>query len=35
MGLLFRLVETSGGVVKIDGVDVSAIGLAQLRRAIK
>jgi ATP-binding cassette subfamily C (CFTR/MRP) protein 1 len=28
---LFRIIEPAGGVIKIDGVDVSTLGLHQLR----
>ena len=31
---LFRLVELDGGTIEVDGVDVSALGLASLRQAI-
>ena len=31
---LYRLVELSSGLVTIDGVDVSKIGLADLRKAL-
>eukprot|EP01052_Picozoa_sp_SAG31_P026336 SAG31_NODE_2380_length_5833_cov_1.859435_2_plen_288_part_00 len=34
MGLLFRLVEVSSGAVRIDGHDISCIGLKRLRQAI-
>jgi ABC-type multidrug transport system fused ATPase/permease subunit len=32
MGLLFRLVEASGGAVKIDGFNIASLGLQQVRR---
>jgi ATP-binding cassette subfamily C (CFTR/MRP) protein 1 len=31
---LFRLVEPCGGSIVIDGLDVSSLGLAALRKAI-
>ena len=30
----FRMVELSGGSIKIDGLDISTLGLAQLRRKL-
>jgi ABC-type multidrug transport system fused ATPase/permease subunit len=34
MSLLFRLVEPSGGMVKIDGYNIANLGLQRLRSAI-
>lgn len=34
MSLLFRLVEASGGCIKIDGIDIATLGLRRLRSAI-
>lgn len=34
MLLLFRILELDEGVITIDGVDISTIGLSRLRRAI-
>ena len=31
---LFRIVELSTGTIKLDGVDISKIGLADLRKAL-
>jgi ATP-binding cassette subfamily C (CFTR/MRP) protein 1 len=34
MQLLFRIIELDSGCIKIDGVDIAKIGLAQLRTGI-
>ena len=34
MVALFRMVELSGGSIQIDGLDISTLGLAQLRRKL-
>ena len=31
---LFRIVEASSGAIRIDGVDISSIGLHDLRQAL-
>ena len=34
MVTLYRLVELAGGKIKIDGIDISTLGLTDLRSAI-
>lgn len=34
MVTLYRLVELAGGQIKIDGIDISTLGLTDLRSAI-
>lgn len=34
MSAIYRIVELASGSISIDGVDISAVGLAQLRKGL-